>query len=158
MTNIALAPFGAQASRTPLLNPPHRPRATVAALRSLAVVGVMVFSTASRAADPQTPQSRYQADQAACLKSNTNSDRAACLKEAGAALQESQKNGSVKSSGPHSEQDRERNRTLRCEALPLADREDCLRRMKGEGVVEGSVEAGGVLRTLERPIVAPPTQ
>ena len=158
MTDRSLAPFGAQANRTPSPHAPHRPRATAACLRSLVVVGVMVFSTASHAADPETPQSRYQADQAACLKSSTHSDRDACLKEAGAVLQESQKNGAVKSSGPHSEQDRERNRTLRCEALPLADREDCLRRMKGEGVVEGSVEGGGVLRTLERPIVAPPTQ
>ena len=157
MTHIPLASLGAQANRTPSFIAPQHPLTTVACLRSLAVVGVLLFSAATHAADPQTPQSRYQADRAACLQGNPNSDREACLKEAGAALQESEKSGSVKSSSPHSAQDMARNRTLRCEALPLPDREDCLLRMKGEGVVDGSVEAGGVLRTLERPIVAPST-
>jgi hypothetical protein len=127
--------------------------------RFLALFGVVLFSAATHAADPQTPQARYQADRAACLTNNPNIDRAACLREAGAALQESKKSGSVKSSGPHNKEDFARNRTLRCQPLPSPDREDCLRRMQGEGVVEGSVEAGGVLRTLERPVAAPsPTQ
>lgn len=126
--------------------------------RHLAVVGVMLIGTAVQAADPPTPQDRYQADRAACLQNNPHMDRDACLKEAGAALQESKKSGAVKSSGPHSEQNFVRNRTLRCDALPLTDREDCLRRMQGEGVIEGSVEAGGVLRQLERPIASPPAQ
>ena len=126
--------------------------------RGLALVGVLMFSAATHAADPQSPPARYQADRAECLQNNPNIDRTACLREAGAALQESKKSGSVKSSGPHNEQDLARNRTLRCDALPLTDREDCLRRMQGEGVIEGSVEAGGVLRQLERPITPPPAQ
>jgi hypothetical protein len=127
-------------------------------VRSLAIAGVVLLGAAAHAADPQSPQARYQADRAACLKNDPNQDREACLKEAGAALQQSQKSGSVEGSGPHSAQDIARNRTLRCDALPPSDKEDCLRRMQGEGEVEGSVKGGGVLRTLERPIHLPAAQ
>lgn len=145
MTKPALAARPQQPNRMPLT-------------RSLALIGVLLFSSATQAVHAQTPEARYQADRAACLQNNPNVDRAACLKEAGAALQESKKSGAVKSSGPHHEQDLARNRTLRCDALPLTDREDCLLRMQGEGVTQGSVESGGVLRQLERPVAPPPAQ
>jgi hypothetical protein len=122
-------------------------------VRSLAIAGAVLLGAAAHAADPQSPQAR-----AACLKNDPNRDQEACLKEAGAALQQSQKTGSVEGSSPHSAQDIARNRTLRCDALPPSDKEDCLRRMQGEGEVEGSVKGGGVLRTLERPIPLPAAQ
>lgn len=124
--------------------------------QTLALAGVCLLGVTAQAETAQSPQTRYQADRAACLKNDPHHDRDACLKEAGAALQESKKSGAVKSSSPHSAQDMDRNRTLRCQPLPLSDREDCMRRMQGEGVVEGSVEAGGVLRKLERPVATPP--
>ena len=49
----------------------------------------------------------------------------------------------------------ERNRYVRCEGLPVDDRDYCIRRMNGEGTVSGSVEGGGVLRELR---VTVPTQ
>ena len=42
----------------------------------------------------------------------------------------------------------ERNRFARCDALPAEDRQYCMRRMNGEGRVEGSVEGGGIYREL----------
>jgi len=42
----------------------------------------------------------------------------------------------------------ERNRLARCNVHQGFDRELCLRRMRGEGTVSGSVEGGGILREL----------
>lgn len=42
----------------------------------------------------------------------------------------------------------ERNRLARCDKHTGEDRELCLRRMRGEGTVSGSVEGGGILREL----------
>jgi hypothetical protein len=42
----------------------------------------------------------------------------------------------------------ERNRLARCDLHKGFDRELCLRRMRGEGTVSGSVEGGGILREL----------
>lgn len=42
----------------------------------------------------------------------------------------------------------ERNRLARCDVHKGFDRELCLRRMRGEGTVSGSVEGGGILREL----------
>jgi hypothetical protein len=122
----------------------------------LAVVGMLLLGSAAQAEEPRAPQTRHDADRAACQNISPTQDHKACLKEADAVFQASKKNGPIESSGPHSEQDRLRNRTLRCEALPAPEREDCLLRMEGKGTVEGSVNAGGVLRTLERPVAPIP--
>ena len=42
----------------------------------------------------------------------------------------------------------ERNRFARCDKLPGEEREYCMRRMSGEGRVEGSVQGGGIYREL----------
>ncbi len=47
------------------------------------------------------------------------------------------------------EAQRERNRFARCDAHQGEDRDYCIRRMKGEGTVSGSVEGGGIYRELK---------
>ena len=94
-------------------------------------------------------QARYQQDRAACNSGQSYQDRATCLREAGAALQEARRRrGGDEHSGY------EQNRLNRCERLPAADREDCLRRMRGEGSVSGSVEGGGIYRELRTTVPA----
>ncbi len=120
---------------------------------SVALAGLLFLGSAAHAQDAQSPQARYKADRAACMKNSPSQDHEACLREAGAALQEAQKAGGVaKKPSSVKSQDYAANRTRRCDALPMSDREDCIRRIEGEGVVEGSVETGGVLRTLKRPV------
>src|SRR5688572_26523280 len=66
-----------------------------------------------------TPQAVYQKDRADCMQDRTNQERATCLREAGAALQEARR-GRV----TEDEAQFERNRLLRCENQPAADRAD----------------------------------
>jgi len=118
------------------------------AIRQLALL--LFISSASLAAaaagSPQDANARYQAERAACLNGQSNQGRATCLREAGAALQES-RIGRL-SDNPEADQ---KNALLRCNALPVDDRDACQRRMAGEGTTTGSVLDGGVLRELAVP-------
>lgn len=76
-------------------------------------------------------------------------DRATCLREAGAALQAAKQGRLGDGSGAY-----EKNRLIRCEPLPPADREDCIRRVHGEGAVSGSVEEGGTFTELRTTVPA----
>jgi hypothetical protein len=118
--------------------------------RAILVAGTLLISTASIAADRTSAQAVYQRDRAACNSGQTSQDRATCLKEAGAALVEARRGGLDDGRGQL-----ERNRLLRCDNQPLQDREDCVRRMNGEGMTSGSVDGGGILRELATPVVAP---
>ena len=113
-------------------------------------VAALLYATATMAADgPGSAQARYQKDRAACESGNTNQDRSVCLQEAGAALQAANR-GELGTGAAY-----EKNRMLRCEPLPPGEREDCVRRMNGEGTVRGSVESGGIYRELVTPVVKP---
>ena len=94
-------------------------------------------------------QARYQQDRAACMSGQSHQDRATCLREAGAALQAAKRGRSGDGQGQY-----EQNRLIRCERLPAGDREDCVRRMRGEGTVSGSVESGGIYRELRTTVPA----
>ena len=94
-------------------------------------------------------QARYQQDRAACISDQSHQDRATCLREAGAALQEA-KRGRI----GDGQSSYERNQLIRCDGLPAGDREDCLRRMRGEGTTSGSVESGGIYRELRTTVPA----
>ena len=136
-------------------NPSFSRRETVRALVwSGFVVGAMLLAgmAAGASGDLSAAQSRYEQDRAACISGQTNQDRATCLREAGAALQEARKVGSTGNGlglGQY-----EQNRLLRCDRLPAADREDCLRRMRGEGTVSGSAASGGIYRELRTTVPA----
>jgi hypothetical protein len=88
-------------------------------------------------------QARYRQDRAACMSGQSNEDRATCLREAGAALQAAKRGHLGDDQGSY-----EQNRLLRCDRVPARDRDDCVRRMNGEGIVKGSAESGGTYREL----------
>lgn len=116
---------------------------------SLLAAGVSFAPGAAFAADAGA--STYQQERAACLSGQSHQDRETCLKEAAAARGEARRgnlNGGTTSY--------EQNAVTRCNALPAADRPDCVRRVTGGGTVSGSVESGGVYRETTTTIVAPP--
>lgn len=118
--------------------------------RALWAAGALLLSTASVAAGRESADAVYQRDRAACNSGQSGQDRATCLREAGAARQEARRGRLGDSTGEF-----ERNRLLRCDSQPLQDREDCVRRMNGEGVTSGSVQGGGILRELTTPVTPP---
>ena len=118
---------------------------------SACAAGALLLAGMATAADvnPSEAQARYQQDRSACTSGQSQQDRATCLREAGAALQESARGQSGDASSSY-----EKNQMLRCDRLTAGDREDCLRRMHGEGTVSGSVESGGVYRELRTTVPA----
>ena len=105
------------------------------ATTQIIAIGALLCATAAAAADPVYPSS-----------GPTPYDTA---KEARAAQSEAKR-----------ERDEdparlEQNRFARCDVQAGEDRELCMRRMKGEGVVKGSVEGGGIYRELTVPVPAP---
>jgi hypothetical protein len=115
-----------------------------------AAVVAVLCSPAAWGAEPglrSGSRDAYQSDRAACLDGRTNQDRDTCLREAGAARDEARRGRLGESAGEF-----EKNRFARCEGLPQPDREDCIRRMSGEGTTRGSVESGGIYRELVTPV------
>ena len=100
-------------------------------------------SPASAQNQPLTPVARYQVERANCFNGRSNEDGATCLKEANAALAANKK-GKLTVVGAQYQD----NAMRRCQALPVSDRGDCERRMRGEGTVSGSAETGGIFREL----------
>ena len=99
----------------------------------------------AKAARGESP-AQFQAERAQCA-TRGGEDPAACRREAGAALQASRR-GELDDHGANFAQ----NRLARCAYLKGEDREDCERRMHGEGTVSGSVESGAVYRELRRTV------
>jgi hypothetical protein len=109
----------------------------------------LLGSAAASAADRRNQadaQATYQSDRAACLSGRTNQDRATCLREASAARQEARRGGLDNKPDQF-----EKNRMMRCDSQPAADRADCVHRMNGEGSTSGSVDGGGIYRELVVP-------
>ena len=105
----------------------------------LSAACALAFSTLAPA--QERSRSTYQQDRAFCNSGQSAQDRQTCLREAGAAAQEGPKGNLTDAP--------EANRFARCEYhKDPNDREYCIRRMKGEGTVSGSVEGGGVMREL----------
>ena len=119
--------------------------------RSAFAVGALLTAGIAMAAatDMSEAQARYKQERARCMSGQSHQDHATCLKEAGAALNEA-KRGNLGSGTGQNEQ----NQLKRCEVLPAEDREDCLRRMRGEGTISGSVEGGGIYRELRTTVPA----
>ena len=117
---------------------------------ALAAAALLVATTAVAAGntDKSEARVRYEKDRAACMSGKSHQDRETCLKETVAALAAAER-GNLPVADKNTY---ERNRLVRCNALPVPDREDCVRRMNGEGVVAGSVENGGIYRELVRTI------
>jgi len=119
-------------------------------LSACAAAALLVAGMATAAGGSQSEaQARYQQERAACISGKSNQDQATCLREAGAALKEAKRGGLADSQSAY-----EKNQLARCDRLAGGDRDDCLRRMKGEGTVSGSVEGGGIYRELRTTIPA----
>lgn len=137
-------PFHGRRFQLPLPTPS---KAMIAGF-ALGALLVLSMSQAS-AADRREAQARYQQERAACLNGQSHQERSTCLREAAAALQEARR-GTLAAASPSYDQ----NRAARCDPLPPDLRQDCQRRMKGEGTVSGSVEQGGILRELRTVVPA----
>ena len=111
------------------------------------IVSAMLFSTSVTGTPLSEAQTRYQRDRAVCLSGTSNQDQKTCLTEAEAALSEVMRGRTV----VLEESQYQSNRTNRCELVQKDDREDCLRRMRGEGETTGSAATGGIYRELSRP-------
>jgi hypothetical protein len=110
------------------------------AVIGMSLSGALHAADAGRAAEARKT---YEAERARCLGAPATEDRKACLREAGAALAEA-KAGRLAAGS-----DFEENRLARCDVhKDQAEHDYCLRRMKGEGTISGSVEDGGILREL----------
>ena len=88
-----------------------------------------------------TPQARFQRDMEVCDTGRSNKDVATCRIEARNALAAARTGGLTDPPGEY-----KGNAAQRCEALEGVEFQACLARMRGEGSVEGSVSAGGLLR------------
>ncbi len=122
------------------------------ALYVFAAAALVQFG-ASASADERSlaqAQQKYEQERARCAQAPATEDRAACYKSAGAALQAA-KEGRL-DVAPHPF---DANKTSRCDPLPPADRQDCIRRMNGEGTTSGSVSQGGIYRELDTTTTQP---
>lgn len=120
--------------------------------RRLSAGVLLALSVGASAADrkPSNAEARYQQERAACESGQSTEDRATCLREA-AAARAAARNGQL----DEPQENYEKNALARCEALPPADREACRHRTRDEGVTEGSVAGGGIIREY-REITLPP--
>lgn len=103
-------------------------------------------------------EARYKADIERCKAGQTNQDKPTCIREAGAAREEANRNRLSNNGNP---QTYDMNEKARCQALPTAERNDCMLQMSGQNTsTQGSVGGGGVLRettitTTGTPVPAP---
>ena len=137
---------------------------SLSTLRSRAVLALACLALQAGAAQPAPPSSGasavsaasanavYQRERAACASDATPQGRVTCLKEAGAAHAEAKRQ--LLGNG-ESARALQQNAERRCDQVATADRDHCLRMARGEGAVSGSVDGGGVLKTLVTPVPAP---
>jgi hypothetical protein len=107
----------------------------------LAAAGLALPAWVAAADATSTPQSRFQAEMAICESGRSNQDIATCRIEARNALAAAKTGGLADAPGEY-----KGNAAQRREALEGVELQACLARMRGEGSVEGSVSAGGLLR------------
>jgi hypothetical protein len=109
--------------------------------------GAFMLTTPAHAA---SSSSTYQQARQACLNGQTYEAKEVCLKEAAAAAGEAKKGNLTDTP------DRYRQNALaRCNVLPQADRDDCVRRVEGEGTTSGSVAEGGIYRETRTVVPEP---
>ena len=141
---------------------------TLSTWRSGAVLALACLALQAGAAHPASPSPSpggssgsaaaanavYQRERAACASDATPQGRVTCLKEAGAAYAEAKRQLLGNGEGAQALQ---QNAERRCDQVATADRDHCLSKARGEGTASGSVDGGGVLKTLVTPVPAPPS-
>ena len=96
-------------------------------------------------------QVRYQQDLAECEAQQATQDLAACRLEARNALAEAKRHLLSDTTANLFE----RNQFKRCRVFKGDDREACEARVRNEGTSTGSVQSGGILREVVRPVPTP---
>lgn len=96
-------------------------------------------------------QARYQQDLAECDAQQATQDLAACRLEARNALAEAKRNLLSETTANLFE----KNQLKRCRVFKGEEREACEARVRNEGSSTGSVQSGGILREVVRPVPAP---
>ena len=113
------------------------------------------FCLAAHAQTPAQPQdeltARYQQDLAECEAQQATQDLAACHLEARNALAEAKRNLLNDTTANLFE----KNQFKRCRVFKGDDREACEARVRNEGSSTGSVQSGGILREVVRPVPHP---
>ncbi len=99
-------------------------------------------------------QARYQQDLAECEAQQATQDLAACRLEARNALAEAKRNLLSDTTANLFE----KNQFKRCRVFKGDDREACEARVRNEGSSTGSVQSGGILREVVRPVAPAPAR
>ncbi len=95
---------------------------------------------------------RYQQDLAECEAQQATQDLAACRLEARNALADAKRNLLSDTTANLFE----KNQLKRCRVFKGDDREACEARVRGDGISTGSVQSGGILREVVRPVPPEP--
>jgi hypothetical protein len=125
---------------------------TILAVSAMSVLAALLLATSAQAADQTTSQvvdglkQRFQQELADCQNGPASQDLRSCQRDAASALAAAQRGDLDDGPGAYN-----RNARERCMALPTAQRNECTARMQGEGITEGSVSGGGILRELAVP-------
>ena len=116
------------------------------------------FCLHAQAQTPAQPQDeltvRYQQDLTECEAQKATQDLAACRLEARNALAEAKRNLLSDTTANLFE----KNQFKRCRVFKGEDREACEARVRNEGSSTGSVQSGGILREVVRPVVPSPAR
>jgi hypothetical protein len=125
---------------------------TLASPARWALIGLGFFTLSALAATASAQaEALYQKDRAACLSGQTGQSRADCLREAAAARGEA---GQARP-GTDTPATRRANALRRCQVHTEAGaRAACERLAAGEGTAAGTVDGGGVIKSLTVPVPA----
>jgi hypothetical protein len=114
------------------------------------------FCLHAQAQTPDQPQNelmvRYQQDLAECETQQATQDLTACQLEARHALAEAKRNLLNDTTANLFE----KNQFKRCRVFKGEDREACEARVRGDGSTTGSIQSGGILREVTRPVPPEP--
>ena len=133
----------------------HAHRYAFLAAQTLLCASFSLGLHAQTAAEPHDElQARYQQDLAECEAQQATQDLAACRLEARNALAEAKRNLLSDTTANLFE----KNQFKRCRVFKGDDREACEARVRNEGTSTGSVQSGGILREVVRPVPPSPAR
>ncbi len=133
----------------------HTHRHIFLAAQALLCAGLSFNALAQTDAEPHNElYARYQQDLTECEAQQTTQDLAACRSEARNALAEAKRNLLSDTTANLFE----KNQLKRCRVFKGDDREACEARVRDEGTSTGSVQSGGILREVVRPVPPEPSK
>jgi hypothetical protein len=132
----------------------NRTNRTIFRTISFAAQALLCASLSLHAQAQDELTARYQQDLAECEAQQATQDLAACRLEARNALAEAKRNLLSETTANLFE----KNQLKRCRVFKGDDREACEARVRGDGSSTGSVQSGGILREVVRPVVPSPAR